>query len=630
MAVANYKDEIIKSGEILKAFRKNKDLFTKEKDVLQLMKQRYQMCYSQIHEYLAPKKTEKAEDEIQMHIKEIFAIDLPICESKISRFKNAVSAYERKGDENNVELCYQYLQEWLMLYENNYALVAFRSLEHWALFSEWDKPEQDKFWKFSIDTFNDGGWSGCTKGFFYYGNQMVLKNNIKFILKRLPTSFGKSFSDSVMISFIFGVDRSEQVIKVVGNRSLPPKCTKQVVDLMCSKRYRQVFPEYAKYVDEDKPDVASQIFSTCSIKDGILTIRDCGRDTSYESFSKETKRDGIRGGWLFLDDIVQRKEIMNLKQHEEDLNDFDGTWKKRSRDEKTFRIVVGGTSYDANDFLATMSYRYSKGKMQRSPVNKWTYLNMEGDAVFVTVKKLDENDQLTFPQKTVLSSVLDDRRNNPNLFRAMDLQEPVAPEDTPFYWDYIRQYEYVPSENCTEYCYASLDPARTGDNYISMPICKVVKEVDKDGAVVERHYLVDCLYMKTPMDTVYGFICELVEKHHIIKLHIERNTDTSLKYLLDKLMKERDIGFCEITEVYSTRNKEDRIYANETLIKNKMVFPRRELYSLASQMGQFMQHVTAYKYKGSAYDDSIDAIGLYVDKFVNDKNKATKARLLYV
>lgn len=629
MATANYKDEIAKSVEILKAFRKSKDLFNKEKEILDLCKQRYKMCWSQIHEYLAPKKTDKAESEIQAIIKDIFTLDLPICEAKIDRFKNAIAIYEKRKDTNNVELCYQYLQEWLMLYDDNYALVCFRSLEHFALYTEWDKLEQDKFWKYSIDTFDDNGWSGCTKGFFYYGNKMILENKIKFMLKRMPTSFGKSFSDSVMISFIFGYDKSEQVIKVVGNRSLPAKCTKQVVDIMCNPRYRKVFPEYAKDIDEEK-DIASQIFSICSIKEGILTIKDCGRDTSYESFSKETKRDGIRGGWLFLDDIVQRKEIMNLKQHAVDLDDFDGTWKKRSRDENKFRIVCGGTSYDCNDLLATLYYRYSKGKVKPSKVNKWTTLSLNEDAVFVTVKKLDENDKLTFPQKTVLSSVLDDRKNNPDLFNAMDMQEPVPPEGTPFYWDYIRQYEYIPSENCSEYCYATLDPARTGDNYVSMPICKIVQEVDKDGSIVKRHYLVDCLYMKTPMDTVYGFICELVEKHHIIKLHIERNTDTSLKFLLDKLMKERDIAFCEISEVYSVKNKEDRIYANETLIKNKIVFPRRELYSTGSQMGQFMQHISAYKYAGSDYDDSIDSIGLYVDKFVSDKNRGAKAKLLYV
>ena len=185
MAVANYKEEIAKTIEILQAFRKDKALFNKEKEILELMQKRYELCWSQIHEYLAPKKTEKAESEIQAHIKDIFALDLPICEAKISRFRNAIEAYEKRKDTDNVELCYQFLQEWLVLYEDCYALVAFRSLEHYALFLEWDKPESgeySKIWKYSIDPFNDNGWSGCTKGLWYYANQMILDNKIKFLI----------------------------------------------------------------------------------------------------------------------------------------------------------------------------------------------------------------------------------------------------------------------------------------------------------------------------------------------------------------------------------------------------------------------------------------------------------------
>lgn len=629
MAVVDYADEIAYSCKILKDFRKDNVAFYKEKEILELEKERYKLYYSQIHQWLAPRRyIEKNEKEIRKLVKEVHSLDLPVCETKAKWFTDAYTRAEKKNEKDNMEHYYQYFCEWADLYEKNYALVAFRSLEHWALFSEWDKNENDKFWKYSIDTFGDNGWSGCTKGFYYYANQMVLDNKIKFIMKQMPTSFGKSFSDSVMISFIFGNDKKEQVIKVVGNRSLSPKCTKQVVDLMVGKRFRQVFPEYAEGIDESR-DIASQIFSICRINDGLLTINGSGRDTSFECFPKETSRDGIRGGWLFLDDIVQRAERMKLKFHEADLDSFDGTWKKRSRDENTFRIVCGGTTYDIYDLLSVLRFRYSKGKMKKSPINKWTCLSIDEDAVFVKVPKLDEKDQLTFPQKTVLSSVLADRKNNPELFQAMDMQEPLPPEGTPFYWDYLRKYEYIPSE-ASEYCFATLDPARTGDNYISMPICKVVRDVDKDGKVVERHYLIDCLYMKAPMDTVYGFICELIEKHRIRELHIERNTDTSLKFLLDNMLKDRGVSFCNISEVYSVKNKEDRIYINETTIKNLMVFPTRDMYGRASQMGQFMEHIISYKYKGADYDDSIDAISMYVDKFINNQGKSAKAILVYM
>ena len=627
MAGASLRAEVDRSLEYVQRFRKSKALFDDEGAVLELMKQRYELCYLQVHKYLAPKRTEGAEKEIRQIVKEVFTWDLPICEAKVQRFKAALKVYDARKEKAKADKCYEYLVQWIDLYEGNYALVAFRSLEHWALFSEWDKIDGDKFWKYSIDTFGDNGYSGCTKGFYYYGNQMVLDNKIKFILKQMPTAFGKSFSDSVMISFIFGVDKKEQVIKVVGNRSLAPKCTRQVVELMCSKRFRQVFPEYAN-IDEDK-DIPSQIFSTCSIKDGLLTINGCGKDTSFECFSKDCNRDGIRGGYLFLDDVVQRSERMKLKIHTADIESFDGTWKKRSRDEKTFRIVCGGTTYDPYDLLETLRFRYSKGKMKKSAINKYTALSIDEDAAFIKVPKLDENDELTFPQKTVLENVLADRKNNPELFAAMDMQEPVAPDDTPFYWNFIRQYEFIP-DNKSDYCFATLDPARTGDNYVSMPIFRVVQDIDEDGSVVERHYLVDCLYLKAPMDSVYAPICELIEKHHITRFHIERNTDTSLKFLLEKMLKERGIFFCEISEVYSTKNKEGRIYANEALIKNKIVFPFREMYGRASQMGQFLEHIISYKYKGAEYDDSIDAVGMYVDKFVNTKRTRNTVKLLKV
>lgn len=627
--MVDYRGEIEEYNRVLKAFRKSAELFRKEKELLELCQERYRLIYTQIHKVLAPKRTESGEAEIREHVKNVFALDLPVCESKVKIFTDALKGFEKKGDKVKVDLCYRYLQEWLTLYEDFYALLAFRSLEHFALFMEWDRSDRDKFWKYSIDTFNDGGYTGCMKGFFFYANQMVLNNNIKFILKQLPTSFGKSLSDSVMIAFIFGYNRDEQVIKVVGNPSLPSKCTKQVVEIMTKPRYWKVFPEYQKYIDESKKDVSSQIFSICRIKEGILTINGSSRDTSYECFSKDTDRDGIRGGYLFLDDIVQRSERMKIERHNKDLDAFDGTWKKRAKDERDFRIVCGGTTYDIYDLLETLKFRYSKGKLKRSQINKYTTLSMDEDAVFIKVPKLDEKDNLTFPQKTVLSNVLADRKNNPELFKAMDMQEPVAPEENPFYWDYLRQFEYIP-DSAKDYCLATLDPARTGDNYVSMPVFRPVEEIDKDGTKVERYYLVDCLYIKAPMEDCYNKICDLIERNHIINLHVERNTDTSLKFLIEKLLKERNINFCEISEVYSTKVKEDRIYANERLIKNMIVFPCRDMYGRASQMGTFEEQIVSYAYKGSAYDDSIDAVSLFVDKFINLKQKNTKAKLLYV
>lgn len=628
MAIINLLSGIEHYTAELRKVRRTKALYDDEKSVYWLEERRYKAYYQQIHDYLAPKGTDDAEKEIREHIRTITLFDLDTCKAKRDRCYKALAVYEKRKDIKNQMLCFEYFQKWCALYEQFFALVAFRSLEHFALFMEWDKPNSDKMWEHSIDTFKDGGYSGCTKGFFYYANKMVLSDEVKYIQKQLPTNYGKSYSDSMMIAFIFGLDKNEQIVKVVGNNSLPPKCTTQVVNIMASKRYLQVFPEYGRLYS-GTGDIKDAIFDICRIKDGLITLKGSAKDTNFECFSKECKRDGIRCGYLFLDDIVQKKEMLNIVKHKEDLADFDGTWKKRCRDEYHFKIVVGGTTYDAYDLLCELKFRYSGGKLYPSKINKWTTTNEDGTAAFVCVPKLDEKDQLTFPQKCKLENVLADRKNNPDIFYAMDMQQPVVPKEYTFYWDNLLQYDYIPSD-CSDYCQAVIDPARTGKNYVSMPICRVRKERLDDGVEIERHYLVSCFYQKVPMDEAYGKLCELIIEKNVTKLLVERNTDTSLKYVLDKMLHEKGYFACEINEVYSTQNKEDRIYADETLIKNSIVYPKRDMYPLGSEMGQFMNQIITYKYSGSKYDDSIDSIGLYCDEYIKKKNQRVRPTILWV
>lgn len=626
--VANLDSALSEYTIELRAAVKDKKKYEDEKFMYWIENARYAAYYQQIHEYLAPKKTERSEREIREHIKTIITNDLMICKIKRDRAYETYEINSKKKDAKGKMLAFEYFQRWKGLYEQYFALAAYRSLEHFAYFIEWDKPYKDKMWEHAIDTFKDGGYKGCLKGFFFYANKMVLDGGVKYIQKQLPTNYGKSYSDSTLIAFIFGIDKDEQIVKVVGNNSLPSKCTTQIVNIMASKRYLQVFPEYAKLYN-GVGEIENDIFDICRIKDGLLTIKGSTKDTNFECFSKECKRDGIRCGYLFLDDVVQKKEMLKLDKHKEDLADFDGTWKKRCRDEYNFKIIVGGTTYDAYDLLCELKYRYSGGKLYRSKINKWTTTNKDGTAAFICVPKLDSKDKLTFPQKCRLESVLEDRRNNPDIFYAMDMQQPIVPKEYSFYWNYLKQYDYIPSD-CSEYSQAALDPARSGKNYVSMPIFKTRKELLSDGSTAEMHYLIGCFYRKVPMDEAYGKICDLIEDKHIVKLLIERNTDTSLKFVLDKMLHERGVTFCEITEVYSTKNKEDRIYSSETVMKTSVVYPKKGMYSQDSEMGQFMNHIISYKYKGSEYDDSIDSVGLYCDEFVRKRSAPLRPKILWV
>lgn len=601
---------------------------------MELIQQRYGLNYSQIHEYLAPKKTEKSESEIQNLVKEIFTLDLPVCEVKIKRFRDAIEVYQKRKDEANVDLCYKYLQEWLQLYEDDYALVAFRSFEHFGLFMEWDIKPKDRVWQPSMDPYNDGGYTGVSKPFFYFFNQMVIKKDLKFISKQMFTGGGKSRSNQFAFAWLLGIDQDNDILDVLGNPTLVLTNAKGTMELMIQKRYAKVFPVFLKYHEMDG-DIKNNMFSVCRLKDGELTLADSNKPLNLKVISKQTSVDGIRVRYLFLDDVCRSCDANNLKQHQIDINNFWNSWWKRNYGTDDFYVVASGTAYSVFDILSHLIAYYSKGKIIRTQQNKYTYINENQDCVFIKIPKIDfDFDRSTYPQKFPYEEAMKIRDRDASSFEAMEQQNPQNPETSPLCYEKLQTYTLLP-EGLSDGAFACLDPARTGKNFVTMGIHRVKKEIDKFNNEIERHYLVDCVFQLKIMEELYGEICDKIEHHHIIRLHIENNTDTSLAYLIEKMLGERGITFCEITESFSSTNKEEKIrelvYSNEGYFKKQMVYPSMELYAPSSQMGKFMMFFTAYDYeRPPEYDDSIDEECMYIQRFIQKKEKKTKMRLLYV
>lgn len=761
----NYSEEIKRYNEIVQKWCKNKQLFDNEEQTLSLEKKRYELLYSQIHLILAPQKKEKSELEIQQYIKDIFRYDLPICESKVARFKDAIAKYEKAKDKDNVELCYQYLQEWIDLYEKNYALLAFRSFEHFATFMEWEKKE--KVWLPSLDPHNDGGYTGVNKPFFYYFNRMALKKDIKFISKQMFTGAGKcvvpetivmtpqgnkmlkdievgdfvysmkdnelckrrvlnkwysrkkqvkltvksgesvtvspehrmftqrgyipaseityddflyefkndflwqqilkiecfdeevdmvdieveethnfianhlvshnSYSNQFAFAWLLGIDKENDILDVLGNPTLVTMNAKGVVGIMTDPRFAKVFPEYQRCFDEcpDPRNIADYVFSVCRIKEGELTVNGSSKPLNLKIISKETSIDGVRVRFLFLDDVCRSKDANNLTMHEKDISMFWNSWWKRNYGTDNFYIVISGTAYSVNDIMSHLISYYSQGKMIRTKEFKYAYSSVDGKSVFIKIPKIDEElSRSTYPQKFPYEEAIKIKERDYASFMAMEQQQPQNPATSPLCWDKIPTYEEIPT-GLSEYAYAVLDPARTGKNYVSMGIHRVKKELNKYNVEIERHYLVDCVFELKTMDLLYDKICDKIIKHHITKLHIENNTDTSLGALIEKMLMERGATFCDISESFSTENKEEKmreiVYNAEGYFKNNMCYPAMKLFAPSSEMGKFMLYLTSYDYyKQLEFDDSIDEECMYIERFVEKRQNTASVKLLYV
>lgn len=434
-----------------------------------------------------------------------------------------------------------------------------------------------------------------------------------------------SYSDIVMISFILGVNIDDDIIKMFGNKTNITPCMNSLVDYMTSRRYAKVFPYYEQFSCSEE-----LMFETMKKSSGQLKIKGSKKPVNVLVASKETAITGARAKFLFIDDITQREDAGNMREHEKDITRFNDIWKKRNYYLDKFRITASGTSYSVNDILSYLRGVFGAGREGNKITHKYVEvaecdeLKEGGESVFVKIPKLDyDTDEATHPVKSPTKQARLDRDKDPMTFAAMDQQNPLPPEGTPFAYNKLDTYDVIPHED-SDTCWACIDPARTGKNYVTMLIFKKVPIGN-----LYKHYLVDCVYEMRPMDDMYPFFIEKIINHRITKLHIERNTDTSLKRTILMMLQAKGVSFCEISEVYSTKKKEDKIYDMEAAILNNVKFPVQGMYSPNSQMGTAMRHITSYSYKVKVdYDDAPDCLAMYCEKYVMETRSLPKVQIL--
>lgn len=432
-----------------------------------------------------------------------------------------------------------------------------------------------------------------------------------------------SYADTVLISYIFGIDINADVLKIVGNPSLITDMSAKLVKYMCKPNYAKVFPYYAQF-EGDKDKIFDVRREGGNNQVARLLIHGSIKGTSFLLANKDTPVDGGRYKYRFYDDITRSKDKGNINMHEKDIERYQDQWKKRKYDDNNSFEVFSGTTYHIYDFLSTIKRKYGGDTAKQSKINKYTKFNAQHKAVFVSVPKLDwDTDESTYPHKYTTEEARADRLADYNTFMAMDMQEPMPIEGCAFSYDNLLTYKAIPhieEEKDEESCWAMLDPARTGANYIAMAICLPIGD---------KHYLKDCIFEMKPMEKIYPTIIRKIEQHHITRLHIERNTDTSLATLLRGMLYERGIDYCNITEVYSYKHKEDKIYDNEAVIKSSIVFPEFGMYAQGSEFGKFMKYLTSFSYTAhNAYDDSIDVIAMYAQKYLSFKKRQNSITIL--
>ena len=733
--------------------------------IIKLLSAMSEMYRYQIHEYLVPQESVSGEKQIRQYVKDIICDILPIVETKIRVISQKLGTLgrmsttkraERQSEINSLE---GNRKKYLVLLDDFYALASFRSLKHFALYMEFDKPDSQKVWKHAM---------GCFESFYFYANSMILDGKVKRITKSFPVGYGKctdartpilteqgyrpigevevgdsvycmdnnkvalkrvtnkwntvkpqvkikvrsgkelicspehklytdkgykmckdittddylyelnmsdwafenvvtkkvcnlvinghteddfvwvkvtdieyseekipmvdievedvhnfiadglvshnSFSDTVAISFIFGFDINNDVLKVVGNNKLIVDTLTGVVGMMTSNRYAKVFPYYAQFNGNKE-----LMFDIGKASEGILLIHGSVRPKSLIVVAKDTAVDGVRAKFRFYDDITRSKDKENVPEHEKDWAKYSDQWSKRKYDDNLDFEIAGGTRYHTEDFLSRYREHYGEEQAVADRKFKYTMINEKTKFVIISVPKLDPiTDESTYPQKFSTESARLERNRDPRTFAAMEQQQPETPLNSPFYWDNLQTYTSLPLKKCEggnreDTCMASLDLPRTGANNISLAIFSKCENL---------YYLIDTYYEKKPLDyimsdgrTELDWVCDMLIKHNVTELVVEINTCSDIKkQIMDKLLA-RGYANCKVIEKYSVEKKEVKIMTCWTPIINTIVFPARKVFSLSSMTGRFMQDIIAWNDKAKI-DDSIDSVCMFVQEFI--------------
>lgn len=585
--------------------------WTNDEKIIKLFSLYYQAIFFQIHIVLSPLKTSASEKQLR----DILAKNVIGCTKNKKTHIGAIQPLRTKIVQLNKskKINREFLERYVELLDNFMALASFRSYKHYCLYMQ--SVFGFTLWEDTQNVFD---------GYWYYANKMVLDGEYQFMEKQLPTGFGKSVSDCFMQSWIFGIDIENDILKVCGNDKFTDDCFQNVIKLMTSEKYCKIFPYYKQF--ECK---SSLMFSFCREKELKFSITGSTK-TNLRIISKGCNSNGVRAKFLFVDDITQRADMSNLTAHNKDKHAFLHEWFERNYNRNLFFVIASGTTYSQFDLLSYLKHIMGGEDAVQSPINKYTSLGISnhikpnGKSVFICVPLLDyDNDESTYPKKISTESARKKREETPEEFWAMDMQRPLPPDDSPFYFTKLREYETLPQigENGRiDACYASLDTKRRGKDFLSMPIFFEANDAERKDS--SAFYLVDWLYDNRPMKECIPLIISKIIQHKITRLYVERNTEECIETLLSDKLKEQGYTSCVIDEVFSTEPKDRRIMSAEGDIKSKMIFPKYGMYSQSNDIGKALMNVYGYTYNAKvAHDDAPDSLALFAKKFIVNSSK---------
>lgn len=231
-------------------------------------------------------------------------------------------------------------------------------------------------------------------------------------------------------------------------------------------------------------------------------------------------------------------------------------------------------------------------------------------ARFIAIPCFDENGESNFNYKYGVGFSKeyyeDMQRSMDDIsFRCLYMNEPIEREGLLYHEDEMRRYLTLPMDK-PDAILSIVDTKNTGKDYFTQPVFY------KYG---DDFYLVDTICSdESDYEVQYTRSVEIIKANKVEACRIESNNGGSrVAFEINNRLQAQHF-YCNITENYTTKNKETKIIVYAPWVKQHVLFKDPSLYSAKSEYGVFMGMLLGYTMAGKVpHDDAPDVVAMFAE-----------------
>ena len=484
------------------------------------------------------------------------------------------------------------VSRYMGLLRKAYLLTAREHFDDYMIFLEWDRSPEKKFWLPRRRVL----WVLCQdlEDLFY--------GRIRFLGVSLPPRTGKSTLGIFFMSWVMG--NRPDIASVMTGHS----------DKLTDGFYREIL----SIITDDHTYNWGEVFPNSGIVDNSAkneTI-DLVRRKRFPTFTARSISGTLTGavevgvgGILYCDDLIEDlEEALNPDRLDAKYQAYLNQLKDRKKD-GALELMVG-TRWNVFDPLGRIEEQYRGNPDYRFRVIP--AVNKRGESNFDYPYQLGFSTQYYRDMKESIE---------PSEWAAKYMGAPYIREGLLYPADSLRRFYRLP-EGEADAVWAICDPAQGGGDDTFLPVCYQYGE---------DHYLVDCVCTDALPNVSDELCAEILCKHKVSQCQYEINAagGRTADVVSDKVAKLG--GPTSITKRHTQANKETKILANSTWVKDHVLFLDDKYIKKGSMYEKMMRNLTLYTLTGkNAHDDVPDGLAQYAQFIIGKRsNVATLSRRFF-